>query len=639
MGRTKLKVKLLRDYNKLNTLSTKKASSAIDRKYKALVKHFRSSFFDFCTQTLKIRNKAGELVPFEPNRMQRQHFNDDILPAIIGWANGTKKDPLYLCDLKGRQMGDSTLIQAACFWLCTLWSFKEGLTVAHDKKSSAHLLSMQQKFNRFSPFKLKIKRNNRGELYFGGIESKITITSADDVTLGRSYTYSFVHLSEFAFFEAIQKPETLLLGLYQAIPNRPWTFVFIETTANGEGYFKDFWFNVDGCSNLWKKCFISWLADDEYSRDIDQKDYFKLSDDEDSVYGNELTESEHIRHELLHWYPIETANLAWLDHEIMRRLNWRRWMIDNKTPGRNKDFFRQEYPTTDHDAFMASGLGVFNSRLLMDLKEARIEEQQEEPVKRYRWIGGNDFLTVTKADSNWAKSCWKESSYGHLEIFELPIAGVSYVLGADPSEGLEKSNDAGCSIWRLPEMEEVATFDDTPDPEKFGMIIASLSKWYNNALAMVEFNNHGATVTLVLTKLRARQYYRKEFDDVTKRVMMKVGWKTTSTTKPIMINALRAAIDDGRILPRSTRTIDQWKWYQRKVVKPIGGIFQEINATYGPPPGKEAGLVISGALALQAALVPNAIKVVNNEEKPTGMTADWWGRVADNPFTADGVIV
>ena len=62
------------------------------------------------------------------------------------------------------------------------------------------------------------------------------IGTAGDKEFGRGDTITFLHLSEYAFYE---DPENILSSVLQAVT--PNGLAFIETTANGFNFFKKFW--------------------------------------------------------------------------------------------------------------------------------------------------------------------------------------------------------------------------------------------------------------------------------------------------------------------------------------------------------------------------------------------------------------
>ena len=74
-----------------------------------------------------------------------------------------------------------------------------------------------------------------------GLNSKIKVQTAGNAGIGRSETFHYVHLSEYAFWQGVDAnaPSKQLSGILQSVPNLPDTWVIIESTANGINDFKD----------------------------------------------------------------------------------------------------------------------------------------------------------------------------------------------------------------------------------------------------------------------------------------------------------------------------------------------------------------------------------------------------------------
>jgi hypothetical protein len=73
----------------------------------------------------------------------------------------------------------------------------------------------------------------------------------------------------------------------------------------------------------------------------------------------------------------------------------------------------------------------------------------------------------------------------------------------------------------------------------FGIELIKLAKYYNDAYLGVEANNHGAST---LNTIKRNEYWNlffsKQFDKIADKLTQKVGWTTSSRTKPIMIDKL-----------------------------------------------------------------------------------------------------
>jgi hypothetical protein len=112
-----------------------------------------------------------------------------------------------------------------------------------------------------------------------------------------------------------------------------------------------------------------------------------------------------------------------------------------------------------------------------------------------------------------------------LRVYFLPEPGVKYIIGADPAEGNPTSDDSAATVLRKDTLEEVASLRGKFQPSAFAQYLATLSDYFNNAQVMVERNNHGHAVILVLEQsIFARLLPGRDG---------KPGWLTNSATKPL----------------------------------------------------------------------------------------------------------
>jgi hypothetical protein len=80
----------------------------------------------------------------------------------------------------------------------------------------------------------------------------------------------------------------------------------------------------------------------------------------------------------------------------------------------------------------------------------------------------------------------------------------------------------------------------------------------------VEVNNHGLTTVKAVERLMYhRVYQRQQMDNVTKKTTLQYGWKTTITSKPLMIDDLVTVVRDDEIIINSKDTIEEMQTYVR----------------------------------------------------------------------------
>jgi hypothetical protein len=146
-----------------------------------------------------------------------------------------------------------------------------------------------------------------------------------------------------------------------------------------------------------------------------------------------------------------------------------------------------------------------------------------------------------------------------LRIWQQPIKGRQYVIGADTGEGLA-DGDASCAcVLDRVTGEQVAELHGRVAPDIFGHQLAALGRFYNYALLGVERNNHGHSTlnTLRNTIHYNRLYKHHDYDDQSGKKKTILGWPTTSKTRTPMVDDFCAAVANGDCLIHSAGLIDE----------------------------------------------------------------------------------
>jgi hypothetical protein len=177
----------------------------------------------------------------------------------------------------------------------------------------------------------------------------------------------------------------------------------------------------------------------------------------------------------------------------------------------------QEYPDNPEDAFLKSGRPVFDLRRLREL-EPRDPQLMGYLDERLEFI----------ADG------------GALHVWEPPEKDGKYVIGADPSQGLEHSDRASVHVINARNGQVVAAWCGLIDPDLLGSdILARVGRWYNQALVGVESNMHGLTTLTALRRVKYFPLYYQRSPKYKKSVPTDVmGFRTDQVTKPLMIDEL-----------------------------------------------------------------------------------------------------
>lgn len=441
---------------------------------------------------LKIRDKHSKIIPFQLNTPQRKLYD-----ALAAQRRAGR--PQRAIILKARQMGFSTLTEAILFKRTVTAFNVNSAVVSHDAKATDDLLAMFKRYLENLPDALRPATiaSNAKQVIFDdkfktGLHSKIDCMTAGNENIGRGATYNNLHLSEFAWWSG--DPSATLLGLMQSVPHTLGSLVVIESTANGYNEFKRLWDAAVAGESEFVPVFCAWWELPEYRLPYD---------------GSALTEQEN---------DLKTA--YGLDNE---QIMWRRWCIANNCGG-DLQKFKQEYPACPEEAFISSGTCIFDvekalTRLRGLPEPARLCEA------RYVYDGGrvSDIRLI-------------DSPSGDIRIYEDARQGVPYVIGADTAgEG---------SDWFVAQVidnttgRQVATYRTKVDEGIFAQVLYCLGMYYNDALIAVEANFSTYPIRELERLGYKRQYVRQRGDTFTHGLVKSYGFKTTSVTRPVILNGL-----------------------------------------------------------------------------------------------------
>jgi len=298
----------------------------------------------------KIQTKDAKLIQFKRNLAQwdfaRQRTKRDIL-------------------LKARQLGFTTE--------CTLNMLDETLTnantssaiIAHERQKVTIIFEMVRRaFDNFpDELKPRVSFDNRNELYFPDLDSKIFVTLDT-----RGETIHNLHVSEVAFLE---KAESRMTGILESVPKTG--KITFESTANGaSGYYYDTW---EDPNSEFKKHFYNWLWDVDYQEEC------HLTLDELQGEYREQVKRYGLIPDLYEKYNLTKEQFYFYIKKVRR----------------HKNMVVQEYPTSPLEAFISSGRNIFH---VSDLSKHDIRspidrrwndlEVWEEPINGFRYVIGCD---------------------------------------------------------------------------------------------------------------------------------------------------------------------------------------------------------------------------------------------------------
>lgn len=556
---------------------------------------------------LKIRDKRSMLIPFKLNAAQ------NIVMDIIDKCEEEGKLKRFLV-LKARQMGLSTLFEGLIFQDTSNNKFKNSLIVAHEEPASQNLFNMSKLFYEELPSIIRpMKKYSNGKVLAfespendeglkqlnPGLRSKITIATAGAGEVGRSATYHNIHASEVAFFPDAR---TTMLGLLQSVPDEPNTLVVLESTANGVGgYFYEMWQNAVKGNNEFIPIFLPWFIDETYTRPFRSEGHrsqfieevMTVTQDND---GNEVKSYERSL--------MEKHDLSF------EQLNWRKYTIENKCEG-DVLLFMQEYPATAEEAFISSGRPVFPISALQE----------------YQTITKKPLRTGYLRENEEGELSFIDDEHGYISIWQEPQQGMTYSLGADVAEGLAHGDYSCAMVGSNDTFDVVAQWHGHIDPDLFGLECVKLGKYYNEAYLGVERNNHGLTT---LTTIKKEEYWNifftKTYDKISESMTQKIGWETTSRTKPFMIDKLREFIREHHLGLYSDLAVSEMFTY-----------IIEDNGSTNAQEGSHDDTVVALGIMLQLMLEGRGSEYT--PEVPIDQRGDYKPEIVDELFESNEALI
>lgn len=425
--------------------------------------------------------------------------------------------------LKSRQLGFTTFIDIFILDEILFKTNKDAIVIAHKLEDATSIFDKKVDFavrNMAEDVKgafFKIHRNTARKIQvtidYGpetGSTSSITVS-----TSGRSGTYHYVHISEFAKLCVMfpRRAEEVETGTFPTVPFDG--FIFIESTAEGMAgrfyeMFQENWINREKISAQlsqvqFKPHFYNWQYDDMEMKKI---------------------------HTPIPVSQMEVCEIPWAEYQKEHNLTdieityyYMKWLQLGGRSGVDAiKKLKQEYPTTPEEAFLSTGQSYFPTA-----KVASLLANAKKGTK-------GELFTNEKGEV-----VFQEISSGNLEIFEKPERGTRYVIGGDTAEGLAHGDAQVLYVINHKTEECVALYRSQVAPDELATEAYKLGKFFNYALLGIEVNKDGLWVNDALEKMGyLNLYYRKSFDDITQKMTKYFGWKTTSATRPFALASLKA---------------------------------------------------------------------------------------------------
>lgn len=164
----------------------------------------------------------------------------------------------------------------------------------------------------------------------------------------------------------------------------------------------------------------------------------------------------------------------------------------------------------------------------------------------------------------------QRSLHGHGRVWEDPSPGLEYVIGADVAEG--KARDQGrltrsiarqvreardyssAHVLERRSGEICCAYHGSMNTAEFARALYLLGLWYNSAEIAVEVTGPGNAVEERLEEWGYEALYAQPLDPLkmvrvlsSRKVLplkRDLGWKTTSLTRPLLLNTIHDALAD-----------------------------------------------------------------------------------------------
>lgn len=505
-------------------------------------------------------------------------------------------DGLLLNILKARQLGISTLAEALVAHRILTRGKVRALVGADVEDQAGYLFRMVDRLYQSLPWFLKLQRINfvkNREMVFNnqsyvktawgkstrGALQSVTGTEGSKGAIARGQTFSLVHISELATWD---NPEQLDTSLLPAIPIASSTLVLFESTAEVAGdWWHKHWLAAAEGEGRFRNVFIPWYAE-----------FTKYSVPAPIDWSPSS-------HTLQHARKCELDAPATLGHPTTLHRDQLYWYERTRSYYQKKGElgkFLREYASDAVECFQYSGHAIFTLDQLeaIDAAGSRrgrpIDVWAVEPAREIaelRRLPDSADVTArrptpplapriplstlaTAADAHPVPPGYGFRRLSADELQALPSLTSSvlaiweyprprgrrrYVLGVDVAEGLALDYSV-ITVVRLPTIEEPAEdvaqyISNTVDTKQLAFICDAIGRFYCDedgieALAAIETGGPGlATQDTLQLHLGYAHFYVWEYADAAnpdRRFSSKLGWVTSTRTRPILVTSFHDAI-------------------------------------------------------------------------------------------------
>lgn len=508
-------------------------------------------FLDFCNQLL-IQSKDSGVVHFELLGSQKY-----VLDQIV---EGLRKGVTTFVVLKGRQQGISTLFLALDLFEAFEHPGTIGVFATHDEGSRDQFRNQIEVFLTGLPktHKIEYDTNNRLMLVLKNLSMFRYLVAGTRTTtnkLGRSGGCNYCHATETAFWGSADDLKALMQTFSETYPHRKY---FFESTANGFNHFQEMYEIADD-SPAQMAIFSGWWRDErnEFSAEHPLYPQYMPQGTRTPLSTFEKQKIREVKEQ--YGFTITAGQVAWY-----------RFHLETKCGG-DQSMMNQEQPWTAEDAFISTGSSFFTSPVLTDLSK----EAKKHPCLPFVFRINDRFEDIQLQKVSDTRRC-------DLKIWEMPVAGAKYVIGADPIFGSSDNRDNGVITIGRAYADCIVQVAEYVSPSisafQYAWIIAFLAGLYDEVYLVLEITGPGAVVYEELKQLRQKlaRITPGQNDDI--RNCMKhmkhfmytrsdslspsyfLQWKSSEELRRQMLNLFRDGITAKRLHVRSMHLIDEMRY-------------------------------------------------------------------------------
>lgn len=539
----------------------------------------------FLTRYCFICDEEGRIYRYTPRKSQL------VFHSIISEFDEKQLSIDLMC-LKARQQGISTAVQLYFAHRILFMPGTKAVSSSVDSRKSELMSNMSRSLIEKLPWwllpSIKKKRWAGGQAMVEfHTDSIMSIQSGtQDTGIAQGWTVTCSHQSEVCDYpNPVQLIEE---GLFRAIHSSPAVFLVLESTGNGNtGWWANKWrdsktFYPLGRARLCP-VFIPWfMADDLYPK-ADWLKKFPVPDDwrpakETTAHANKC--KAYGRNT-----PILTKILG-EEWELPRHQQWF-WEFnyeEAKRQGIEKSWLRQ-MPADDFEALQGKNEQVFG--------QETIEVVAKEREKNYQVFGivgeGIDQkhepdVSIVDYDMPRIEVEWTTSRGTLLEwmlvplkpideadeakvmtkllVFEEPVDGCDYTMGADTADGVGGDRSVICvnrrGVEENPDVQAAEFCSDSVSTAEAANFMAAIAAWYASAIptygkplmAIEQRRKPGDDAQNQLLRMGFTRHYRyhrldgKRPDDDERR-SNRMGWYTDSWSRPYMFGRGIDAVEGG----------------------------------------------------------------------------------------------